>query len=71
MATTPSAMEQGHLAGVPMGQGADERDVVLGEGARELGLEGAVDHLHHLERDAGDGARGGEDGRRRRGPWRS
>ena len=42
-------------------QCAGEVDIACAEGERHLGLEGAVDHLDHLEGDARDGAGGAED----------
>ena len=52
--------DEGELDGAAM-EGAGELDVARAEGHGHLGLEGTVDHLDHLEGDAGDGAGGGED----------
>ena len=52
--------EEGELTGAAE-QGADEVVVSGSVGDRHLGLEGGVDHLDHLEGDAGDSACGSED----------
>ena len=52
--------DEGELAGAAV-QGSGKRDVAGPEGDGHLGLEGAVDHLDHLECDAGDGTGGTED----------
>ena len=51
---------KGELAGAAE-EGAGERVVSCTVGEGHLGFEGVVDHLDHLQRDAGDGAGGAED----------
>ena len=52
--------EKSELAGAAE-EGASEVVVSGSVGEGHLGLEGAVDHLDHLQRDAGDGAGDAED----------
>ena len=59
-ANDAAGKNQGHLAG-PAVQRPDQFLVFRPVGDGELRPEGVVDHLHHLQRDARDGAGRGED----------